>query len=69
MALYVDELDAQIVPEGPPPQSGLGPLRPEEFQTLVNAVIREIERRQKHRRTMKSESEITGQNRPPSLGS
>jgi len=69
MALYVHEVDARVVPE-PAGGSGVPPrLPPEEFQAIVSAVLQEVDRRQLQARSLKSEAAITGQNRPPSLGS
>lgn len=68
MPLYVHEVEAQVVPESAPGSPPPSSLAPQDFQAIVSAVLQELDRRQKQARTLKSEAGITGQNRPPLLG-
>jgi hypothetical protein len=68
MPLYVHEVDAQVVPEAAAGAGAPTSLTPEELQRIVSAVLQELDRRQQQARSFKSEAAITGQNRPPSLG-
>jgi hypothetical protein len=66
MPLYVHEVDARVAPDAG--GGGETRMRPEEFQALVAAVIRELDKRKQQAQLMSSQSAITGQNQPPSVG-
>ncbi|MBI4520317.1 MAG: hypothetical protein HY701_05745 [Gemmatimonadetes bacterium] len=68
MPLYVHEVEARVVPESAPAAGAAHGLRPEQFQALVAAVIRELDRRAAQARALQGDTAITGQNRPPSVG-
>jgi hypothetical protein len=67
MPLYVHEVDARVVPEGGG-AGGAGGLSAEDFGRIVDAVVREIERRRQHADALGRDARITGENMPPSVG-
>ncbi|HEX8672453.1 MAG TPA: hypothetical protein VF710_11225 [Longimicrobium sp.] len=63
MPLYVHEVDATVDPL-PPPSSGGAVLGPAQFAALVDAVVRELARRERDSASLRAETRITGTNRP-----
>jgi hypothetical protein len=67
MPLYVHEVDASVAPpEGSGTGAGHG-LRPEQFSALVDAVARELARRQRDAGAQRADARVSGTNRPPSV--
>jgi hypothetical protein len=64
MPLYVHEVDASVDPVPPPSGGGGAPLGPAQFAALVDAVARELARRERDGASLRAETRVTGTNRP-----
>jgi hypothetical protein len=63
MPLYVHEVDATVDPLPTPPAGG-AVLNAAQFTALVEAVARELARRERDSASLRAETRITGTNRP-----
>ena len=71
MPLYVHEVDATVSPapaEDEPGGAGGHGLSRAQFAAVVEAVARELARRQRDAQALQADARITGTNRPPSIG-
>ena len=66
MSIYVHEVEATVT--NAPNPTDLGSITPQQLEAIVDAVIREMEKRKRQSASLKAESSITGSNRPPSVG-
>lgn len=68
MPLYVDEVEARVTPAANAAEPTGPGLSPDQFRSLVNAVVHAIDERRRSERDFQADATITVRNRPPSIG-
>ena len=65
MPIYIDNVDAEVTTT---PETASHEMSREQFQKLVEAVVMALEEREGSEQAAAADAEITGRNRPPSVG-